>query len=313
MTKEKILLLGATGFVGNNVSKLLIKEDLSFEITSKTNGTDLCNLEQTLLLFSSIKPDIIINCAAHVGSLNYVTENAAKVMLDNSMMILNMYEAISKVNTEAIIINPIANCAYPSKADTFIEDHWWDGHLHRSVLSYGATRRFLWTVGESYSMQYNIRSINLLVPNMYGPFDSTNPNKAHALNALISKFVKAEKLAQNEIEIWGTGVAIREWLYVEDFAKIIINIIKNPNIIGLSEPINIAQNFGLSVKELVFIISNYYKNKFQLNWNHNMPDGAPKKVMDDTKFKKVFKDFQFTDFKLGIKNTIDYYQSIYPY
>lgn len=309
----KILLLGSTGFVGSNMTLQFEKAVISTTILSNKTDNDLCNLEQTKKLFSNTKPDIIVNCAAHVGSLNYVTEHAANVMLDNSRMILNMYEAIASVNPKAIIINPIANCAYPAKADTFIEDHWWDGHLHRSVLSYGSTRRFLWSVGESFSMQYGIRSISLLVPNMYGPHDSTDPNKAHALNALISKFVKAEKSNQKEIEIWGTGVAIREWLYAEDFAAIVATIVKKPNIIGLSEPVNIAQNFGLSVKELVYIINGYFDNRFEIKWNHNMPDGAPKKVMDDTRFKKVFKDFRFTPFDEGVQNTINYYKSIYPY
>lgn len=313
MNNMKVLLLGSTGFAGKNVANQLRKEGIAFEESSKTYGTDLCDSEQTVALFSKINPNIVINCAAHVGSLNYVTEKAANVVLDNSRMIMNMYEAIAKVNPSAIIINPIANCAYPAKADTFVEDQWWEGHLHRSVLSYGSTRRFLWSVGESFSMQHGIQSIYLLVPNMYGPFDSTDPNKAHALNALISKFVKAEKLGQKEIEIWGTGVAIREWLFAEDFASIVTSIIKNPNIIGLSEPVNIAQNFGLSIKELVFIINSHFDNKFQIKWNHNMPDGAPKKVMDDTRFKKVFKNFQFTLFETGVKNTIQYYQSIYPY
>ncbi len=309
----KILLLGATGFAGSNVARNLKKNQIDFVPTSKSSGVDFCIPAQADALLTEIKPDIIINCAAHVGSLNYVTEKAAEVMLDNSRMILNMYQSIASINRNAIIINPIANCAYPAKADTFKEDNWWDGHLHRSVLSYGSTRRLLWSVGESFTMQYGLRSIYLLVPNMYGPFDSTDPNKAHALNALISKFVKAEKLGLKEIEIWGTGVAIREWLYAEDFASIISSIVKNPNTIGLSEPVNIAQNFGLSVKELVYIINGYFDNKFQIKWNPNMPDGAPKKVMDDTRFKKVFVDFKFTNFNDGVKNTISYYQSIYPY
>ena len=308
-----ILILGSTGFVGSNVATKLVAEGIQVYPTSKSNGVDLRDINQAKELLFSSKPDIVINCAAHVGSLNYVTEKAADVMLDNSRMILNIYEALSVVNPKAIIINPIANCAYPAKADTFMEDHWWDGHLHRSVLSYGSTRRLLWSVGESFSMQHGMRSIYLLVPNMYGPFDSTDPNKAHALNALISKFVKAEKSNQPEIEIWGTGVAIREWLYAEDFAAIVTSIIKNPNTIGLSEPVNIAQNFGLSVKELVHIINSYFANKFEIKWNRTMPDGAPKKVMDDVRFKKVFNQFQFTPFDEGVKNTIAYYQSIYPY
>ncbi len=311
--KNKILLLGATGFVGRNVAHQLNKAEIDFEKSSKSLGTDLRDLKQTKELFLNVMPDIIINCAAHVGSLNYVTENAANIILDNTKIIMNMYEALSNINPKVIIINPLANCAYPAKADKFVEDNWWDGHLHRSVLSYGSTRRFMWTIGESFDMQYGIRSIYLLVPNMYGPFDSTDPNKAHALNALISKFVKAEAEHKEELEVWGTGIAIREWLYAADFGKIVLEITNNINIIGLTEPTNIAQNFGLSIKELVQIINMRFDKNLVIKWNHKMPDGAPKKIMDDIKFKKVFPKFKFTDFEKGITETILYYKSQYPY
>ena len=308
-----IALLGGTGFVGQNVASVLKESGKPFVSASRSEGVDLRNLNTCIRFFDQTKPDYIINCAAHVGSLNYVTEQAGDVILDNSRMILSMYEAIAKVCPKAVVINPIANCAYPANADTFIEDNWWNGHLHRSVMSYGATKRLLWTVGESFTMQYGIRSIYLLVPNMYGPFDSTDPNKAHALNALISKFVKAEKLNQDEVVIWGTGIAIREWLYAKDFGRIVVEILDNPTMIGLAEPLNIAQNFGLSVKELVEIIKTSFHFKGQIKWDHSKPDGAPKKVMDDTRFKKVFKKFEFTDFNKGIVNTVKYYESKYPY
>jgi GDP-L-fucose synthase len=309
----KITLLGGTGFVGKNVALVLEENNYPYTNVSLSTGTDLRNPESASSILEIEKPDVIINCAAHVGSLNYVSEQAATVITDNSRMILSLYEAVAKHCPNALIINPIANCAYPAKAETFIEDYWWDGHLHRSVLSYGATRRLMWAVSESYMMQFGIKTISLLVPNMYGPFDSTDPNKAHALNALISKFIKAEKENKDEIVIWGTGIAIREWLYAKDFGRIILEIIKNPQMIGLSEPVNIAQNFGLSVKELVVIITQIFRFTGKLKWDTNMPDGAPKKVMDDRKFKKVFRNFCFTSFEEGIDNTIEFYKSQYPY
>lgn len=313
LNMRKILLLGATGFAGRNVAQTLRNNSILFSESSLSLGCDLRDLAQAENLIRQTKPNIIVNCAAHVGSLNYVTKKAATVVLDNTRIILNLYEAVANNNREIIIINPIANCAYPAKADTFKEDQWWDGHLHRSVLSYGSTRRFLWSTGESFDMQYGIRSIYLLVPNMYGEFDSTDPDKAHALNALVSKFVKADEENKQEIEVWGTGIAIREWLYAGDFANIILNVILNPTMIGLNEPLNIAQNFGLSVKELVQMINARFNNKFQIHWNSQMPDGAPKKVMDDSRFKKVFPDFKFTDFEKGISESVNYYRSAYPY
>lgn len=309
----KIVLFGATGFVGKNVLKAFKENGVDIISVSKTLGLDLLNLQDTKTFLKFNKPDYIINCAAHVGSLNYVTHHAANVILDNSRMLLNMYEAVASLEKKPIIINPIANCAYPATSTTFVEEEWWNGPLHRSVMAYGSTRRLMWSIGESFLWQYNIQSIYLLVPNMYGPFDSTDPNKAHALNALVSKFVKAEKENKSEIEIWGTGIAVREWLYAKDFGKIIVEVITNKNLIGLSEPINIAQNFGLSIKELVSLINSNFTKPFVINWNHNFPDGAPRKVMDDRKFLKVFPNFIFQDFNDGIKQTIKYYKSIFPY
>lgn len=308
----KIVLLGATGFVGSNVAKILKTHEIDFTSISTAN-IDLRDLSATTKLFESIVPDIVINCAAHVGSLNYVTQQAANIITDNARMIIAMYEAISIVNTSCLILNPIANCAYPAVNDKFDEDNLWKGPVHPSVLAYGGAKRFLLLVAKSFEMQHGVRSIQLLVPNMYGAFDSADPNKAHALNALISRFVKAEKTSDPNITLWGTGVAIREWLYAEDFGNIVLRIIQQPKMLGLSEPINIAQNFGLSVRELVDVIQHHFKTPFLIKWDAAMPDGVSKKVMADARFRKVFPNFQFTDFNEGIENTIRYYKSIYPY
>ena len=309
----KVVLLGATGFAGRNVAELLREKGVEPIETSLHLGLDLRDVAAATTFLKKHRPDFVVNCAAHVGSLNYVTELAATVISDNALMILNMYEAVAKACPRAIVVNPIANCAYPAHANTFREDEWWDGHLHRSVLSYGSSRRFLWTVGESYQMQHAVRSIHLLTPNMYGPYDSTDPNKAHALNALISKFVKAEKINQPELSIWGTGVAVREWLYARDFARLIWEVLLLPDRPGLQQPLNLAQNDGLSVKELVDIIQHKFNYKGRLVWDATKPDGAPKKVMDDTRFKEVFPEFQFTDFQQGISQTVTYYESVFPY
>jgi GDP-L-fucose synthase len=310
---KKIVVLGGTGFVGRNVCESLQENNLEYVVASRRTGVDLADTGQTMAFLEQAQPDFIVNCAAHVGSLNYVTQQAADVVVDNMKMILSMYEAVAKVCRKAVVINPIANCAFPGKLETYIEDQWWDGHLHRSVFSYGGTRRMLWVTSECFNMQYDIKTISLLVPNMYGPYDSTDPNKAHALNALISKFIKAKKTAQKSIEIWGTGVAIREWLYAKDFGRVVVQIINNPRMVGLSEPINVAQNFGLSVRELVGIIHDHVGFGGGIVYDPSKPDGAPKKVMDDVRFRKVFPDFPFIPFEEGISNTIRYYESVYPY
>ncbi len=308
-----IVLFGHTGFAGRNVADELRRRGAGFVGASLSTGLDLRCPTATETFLRQHAPTHIVNCAAHVGSLNYVTEKAATVVADNSRMILGMYEAIARACPGAVVINPIANCAYPAAADLFREDEWWNGHLHRSVLSYGTSRRLLWATAECFAMQYGVRSIHLLTPNMYGPYDSTDPNKAHALNALISKFVKAEHLHEPELAIWGSGQPIREWLYAPDFARLVWEVLQNPARPGLEQPTNLAQNDGLSVRALVAIIQARFGYHGRLRWDPSKPDGAPKKVMDNTKFRQLFPGFRFTDFQAGIAETIRYYESVFPY
>jgi GDP-L-fucose synthase len=309
----KTLLLGHTGFVGKNVGEVLTQKGVPWEGASRSTGVDLRDVKQVEVLMAKVAPDFVVNCAAHVGSLNYVTQNAADVIEDNSQMALALYQAVARKASGACVINPIANCAYPATEETFVEDEWMNGPLHRSVLSYGATRRLLYWIGESFQMQYGIRSIYFLVPNMYGPHDSTDPNKAHALNALTAKFVKAKLENAPEVEVWGTGVAIREWLYAPDFGRIVTEFLANPHMVGLSEPLNIGQHFGLSVRELVEIIRRACDYQGTVRYDHSKPDGAPKKVMDDKKFRKVFPRFVFTPQHEGLESCVLDYSSRHPY
>ncbi len=310
----KILVPGGNGFVGRNVVELLQDQtELSVIPLSIRDRFDLTDFELTKKYFSDIKPEIIINCSAEVGSLNYVTQKAADVFDNNMRMLLNLYKAVLETCPQAILINPVANCAYPGNLDFYSEDKFWDGKIHQSVLSYGSTRRMIIVLSECYKIQYNVKSINYFVPNMYGPYDSTDPNKAHALNALISKVVKAKHENKKEIEVWGTGRVIREWLYVKDFAEITLKTIKEPDSAKFEIPFNIGQNSGLSIKELVEIIVKESGFGGEVVWNTSMPDGAPKKVMDDKIFRKKFPAFEFTGFIEGIRETTKYYESIYPY
>lgn len=309
----KILVLGGHGFVGKNVVEELQYTNHEIVPLSKRDGFELTKYESIQHFFSKIKPDIIINVAANVGSLNYVTQQAAEIFDVNMRMLLNLYKTIQHIIPECLLINPIANCGYPGNLESYREDFFWNGKIHQSVIAYGSTRRMIDILSECYQMQYGLKSINFFVPNMYGPYDSSDPNKAHALNAIISKVVKAKKTNRDKLEIWGSGVAIREWLYARDFARILMNTIDKFKDYGLSEPVNIAQNFGLSIRDLVKIVIKESKYEGEIIWNRSMPDGAPRKVMDDTRFRKLYPHFKFTDFVKGIHTTIAYYESIYPY
>jgi len=300
----RVAVLGGTGFAGRNVRDALEEAGMTVEAFSRTTGCDLMDLPTTWARLDAFRPDYIVNCAALVGSVNYVTDFAADVVDVNMRIIMNTYKAALQLR-EVIIINPLANCAYPGVMDQYDERGLWDGPIHPSVLSYGSTRRMMWVFSKCYREQYGVRSVNLIVPNMYGPYDSVNPNKTHALNALVIKFVKAVTNGASEVEVWGTGKPIREWLYVGDFARLVLRVIEGGE--DSLDPVNLAQNKGQTVSELVDAVRTQvgrivYNTKFQ--------DGSPKKVMDDTYFRQRFPGFDFTSLETGIAETVAYYQGI---
>jgi len=303
----RVALLGGTGFAGRNIRIALEEADMRVEVFSRTTGCDLMNLSAALARLEAFRPTHLVNCAAVVGSVNYVADFAADVVDQNMRILLNIYR-IAQHMREVVVVNPIANCAYPGVMDVYEEANFWSGPIHPSVLSYGSTRRMMEVLSKCYHEQYGVRSANVIVPNMYGPFDSTNPNKTHALNALVIKFVKALKEKAPEVEVWGTGRPIREWLYVKDFARMVRHILETSQ--GFISPVNIAQNRGYSVNELVTIISAEVGYAGLVVKNLKYPDGAPKKVMDDQVFRQRFPDFVFTPLHVGLKETIKYYREI---
>ncbi|MFD2720967.1 NAD-dependent epimerase/dehydratase family protein [Hymenobacter monticola] len=309
----KAVVLGATGFVGQSVTQVLRRQGVAYVGASRALGVDLRDPAATAALLRREQPTHIVNCAANVGSLNYVTEQAGTVIADNVRMALSLYEAVARECPQAIVINPIANCAYPAEADVFREEDWLEGPVHRSVLSYGASRRLLWNTAECFAMQHGVKSIHLLTPNMYGPYDSTDPNKTHALNALVAKFVKARLACQPQLVVWGTGAPIREWLYAPDFGRLVWEVMQHPDRPGLEQPTNLAQNSGLSVRELVTLMQRTFNYQGQIIWDAAKPDGALKKVMNNARFRCIFPAFQFTPIDDGIAATARYYESIYPY
>jgi GDP-L-fucose synthase len=305
--KKKILIMGGHGFIGKNLVARLRNYDYELFPVSHRDGVDFKNYEAFFDKFKEVKPDIVVNLAAHGGSLHYVTEYAADVMHDNVLMALNLYKISSSLNPEVRIINPLSNCSYPGEADIHYEPDWWKGEVHDSVLSYGNSRKFIYVLSKCYKKQFGINSINFLVPNTFGPGDHTDPNKTHALNGMIIRMIEAQKKNQKEFEIWGTGKPIREWGYVDDVVNFLIEGLTTEE--DLTYPVNIAQNKGYSIKESAEAIADALGFKGELAFNTKYQDGAPIKILDDRKFRKLFPNYKFFDHKEGIKKTVDYYKS----
>ena len=304
----KILVLGGHGFVGKHVVNALSKTEHEVHAASRRDGVDLREPSRAERCFNEVEPDVIINCAAHVGSLHYVTTYAADVFHDNVQIALNIYNAAAKVCPEARIINPLSNCSYPGDSTIQKEADWWANEVHDSVFSYGNAKRFIYVISRCYNAQNGIKSVNFLIPNTFGPGDSTDPNKTHALNGMIIRMIEAKRRKDAEFEIWGTGSPIREWAYIDDVVKILIEGIDTKE--ELVYPVNVAQNRGYTIKESAEMVAQSVGFKGRLSFNTDYQDGAPIKVLDDKRFRQLFADFKFFDHKKGIEETVKYYESV---
>lgn len=305
---QKILILGGHGFVGKNLATALNKTNHEISIASRTDGVDLANFSDTVQCFDKIKPDIIFNCAAHVGSLHYVTINSADVVNDNVQMSLNIYKAAEKVCPAVKIINPLSNCSYPGAADLQTESDWWNGEVHESVFSYGNSKRILYVLSKCYEIQYKIKTANVLIPNTFGPGDSADPNKTHALNGMILRMLETQKRGDMEFEIWGSGSPIREWAYIDDVVNILIQAMVSKE--NLIYPVNLGQNRGHTIKQTAEFIAEAVGFKGRMVFNTKYQDGAPVKILDNKKLKQIFPNFKFFDHREGIERTVSYYRTI---
>ena len=168
---KNLLILGSNGFLGKNVFEL-VKHDKRFNIFDLKGKEDL-DLTKDDLLDNYLKNkniDYIINCAAFVGGIAYGYDYPAELIRKNTIMASNIYHS-SYLNDIKLLINPISNCAYPEDQNLYLEENFWQGKPHDSVFEYGFSKKMLVALGNAYFKEYKLSSANIVLSNMYGPFD----------------------------------------------------------------------------------------------------------------------------------------------
>jgi len=304
---KKYIVLGHTGFVGKNLTMYLANKG------NKVVGlsTEQCDLREYSQLLSELKKagkvDAIFNCAANVGSVHYVTAKAGEVISDNTYIALNLYKAVLEQCPETTVVNLLSNCCYVDGTQIQEEEKWIDGPVHHSVFSFGNFKRVLYYISKCYDMQFGINSINLMFSGIYGPGDSTDPNKVHALNGMIIRMLESIEKGDDEFEIWGTGKPIREWIYIDDVCKILLQSLEHKNLI---EPVNVAQGKGFAISETAQNIAKATGYDGDLVFNTDYQDGAPIKILGMGKFQELFKDYVFYDHQEGVAKTVNYYREV---
>jgi GDP-L-fucose synthase len=250
------------------------------------------------------RPEVIVHLAATVGGIGANQREPGRFFYENIVMGVQLIEAARRHAVDKIVVAGTV-CAYPKHTPVpFQEGDIWDGYPEETNAPYGIAKKALLVQLQAYRQQYGMNGIFLIPVNLYGPRDTFDPARSHVIPALIRKFVDARRANAPSVEVWGTGKASREFLYVDDCARAIVLAAEHYD---KPEPVNIGAGAEITIAELATLIANLCDYRGQLTFNASLPDGQPRRSLDVTRAEAVFGFRATTALRDGLRRTIDWY------
>ena len=301
---KSILITGVAGFLGSQIVNQLEKQGIAKDQIRipRSREMDLRIWDNCVEAMEGV--DVVIHLAAKVGGIGFNREFPGELFYDNAIMGIQLMEAarLAKVD-KFVAVGTI--CAYPKFTPVpFKEENLWYGYPEETNAPYGLAKKMLLVQSQAYHQQYGFNSIYLLPVNLYGPGDNFDPESSHVIPALIKKFIAAKRNDDATVEVWGTGAASREFLYVEDAAK---GIILSAEKYNKPDPVNLGSGMEITIRDLAHLIANLTGFEGDLLWDTTKPDGQPRRCLDVSRARDEFGFVAQTPFEEGLKNTIEWY------
>jgi GDP-L-fucose synthase len=306
---KKVLLTGGSGFLGSHlVDNLLNKRGVLRSQISIPSHED-CDLKIWSNCQKAVADiDIVIHLAARVGGIGFNQKYPGTLFFDNILMGTQLIEA-ARIEGVQKFVQLGTVCAYPKFTPTpFKEDDLWNGYPEETNAPYGIAKKALLVMAQAYRQQYGMNVIYLLPVNLYGPGDNFDLESSHVIPAFIRKFTEAVRKGEKVVNVWGTGKASREFLYVEDAAEGIISAAERYDKPG---PVNLGIGKEITIKELVSLVGRISGFQGQIIWDASKPDGQPRRCLDISRAKKEFGFEAKTDLDVGLQRTIEWYRRNY--
>jgi len=306
---SKILITGGRGFLGSHTVDYFKEKGTENIITVSSKKFDLTKESEVQNLFKKFSDiDIVIHIAADIGGIKYSSMYPAKQFYNNTMMnTLVLHNSYLNKVKKFVGIGTV--CEYPEVTPIpFTEDYVWNGYPVPTNDAYGLSKRGLLGQTIAYNKQYNYNAIHLLPINMYGPRDDFSLEDSHVIPALIIKLTEAKLKEINSVEVWGSGKASREFVYVRDVAEAIYLATEKYN---KPDPVNIGTGHEIKIKDLAHLIAELIGYDGDLIFDTNKPEGQMRRQLDTTKAKQIFGFTAKTSLKEGLEKTIKWYNKNY--
>jgi len=298
-----ILIAGATGLVGSAIlreCKRLGKDAIG--ISSK--DLNLLDRNKTFKFFKELKPTVVIDAAARVGGIGGNNNYPVEFLSENIQIQSNLMDAAHASSVEKLVFLG-SSCIYPRNcAQPIKEEYILTGELEETNSAYAIAKIAGIELVKSYRKEYDRNWISIMPTNLYGPNDNFNLQTSHVFPALIRKFVDAVQLNLNEVELWGTGEPLREFLHVDDLSTAIMVCLEKYE---SDQHINIGSGVEISIKDLATKIAFLSNFKGKIIWNSKLPDGTPRKVLDISKITNLGWEPRIS-LEDGIRSTLSWYK-----
>lgn len=305
----KIYISGHRGMVGSAVLRLLEKKGYRNLVLRTSKELDLRRQQAVDNFIKKEKPEYIFHFAAKVGGIKANIDYPAEFLYDNVTITTNVIHTAYKYRIKKLLYLG-SSCIYPRECpQPMKEEYLLSGKLEPTNEGYALAKIVGLKLCEYYNRQYQTNFISLMSPNVYGSNDNFSPDTSHVIAALIRKFLEAKMNNLEQVEVWGTGRARREFLYVEDLAEACLYFMNNYEAKNLPTFLNIGYGEDISIEELAEIIKEEVGYNGKIYWSSSYPDGMPQKLLDSTLSRKLGWKPK-TPLKEGLRKTINWYQNL---
>jgi len=278
--EAKIYVAGHRGMVGSAIVRELQNKGYHNIVTKTSKELDLRSQDAVRSFYETEKPQYVFVAAAKVGGIHANNIYRAEFLYDNLMIQNNLIHFAYESGVKKLLFLG-SSCIYPKLAEQPLkEDYLLSGYLESTNEPYAIAKITGIKMCEAYRDQYGCNFISAMPTNLYGPNDYYHPENSHVLPALIRKFHEAKVSSKEEVEVWGDGTPMREFLYADDLANALVYLMENYN---EKQFVNVGYGSDVTIKELAETVAKVVGFDGGMKYDSSKPNGTPRKLMDSSR------------------------------